>query len=103
MKKSEPKIILNLSVENSELDEKIKIAMDEYVEKSVYSQLDDVVANIVTKRIDRLIHSPSWQPDSKINGMTFEQFVRSKTEYAIAQAIEKNAKEILAKKLASLI
>lgn len=103
MKKSEPKIILNLSVENSELDEKIKIAMDEYVEKSVYAQLDDVVANIVTKRIDRLIHSPYWQPDSKINGMTFEQFVRSKTEDAIAQAIEKNAKEILAKKLASLI
>ena len=103
MKKSEPKIILNLSVENSELDEKIKLAIDEYVEKSVYAHLDDVIANIVTKRIDRLINSRYWESNSKINCMTFEQFVRSKTEDAIAQAIEKNAKEILAKKLASLI
>ena len=103
MKKSEPKIILNLSVENSELDEKIKVAIDKYVEQSVYAQLDDVIANIVTKRMDRLIHTPSWQSDSKINGMTFDQFVKSKTEDALMQAIEKNAKDILAKKLASLI
>lgn len=103
MKKSEPKIILNLSVENSELDEKIKVAIDKYVEQSVYAQLDDVIENIVTKRIDRLIHTPYWQSDSKINGMTFDQFVRSKTEDELMQAIEKSAKEILAKKLASLI
>ena len=105
MKKSEPKIILNLSVENSELDEKIKVAIDKYVEQSVYAQLDDIIANIVTKRINRLINSRpwEWEPNSKINGMTFEQFVRSKTEDSIAQAIEKNAKDILAKKLASLI
>lgn len=103
MKKSEPKIILNLSVENSELDEKIKVAIDKYVEQSVYAQLDDVIENIVTKRIDKLLNSRYWESDNKINGMTFEQFVRSKTEDALMQAIEKNAKDILAKKLASLI
>ena len=103
MKKSEPKIILNLSVENSELDEKIKVAIDKYVEQSVYAQLDDVIENIITKRINKLLNSRSWESDNKINGMTFEQFVRSKTEDAIAQAIERNAKDILAKKLASLI
>ena len=103
MKKSEPKIILNLSVENSELDEKIKVAIDKYIEQSVCAQLDDVIENIITKRINRLLNSRSWEPDSKINGMTFEQFVRSKTEDALMQAIERNAKDILAKKLASLI
>lgn len=103
MKKSEPKIILNLSVENSELDEKIKIAIDKYVEQSVYAQLDDVIENIITKRINKLLNSRYWESDNKINGMAFEQFVRSKTEDAIAQAIEKNAKDILAKKLARLI
>jgi hypothetical protein len=103
MKKSEPKIILNLSVENSELDEKIKVAMDKYVEQSVYAQLDEAIEKIVDKRISKLLNSHCWDPDHKINGMIFEQFVRSKTEDAIKQAIEKNAKEILAKKLASLI
>lgn len=103
MKKSEPKIILNLSVENSELDEKIKVAIDKYVEQSVYAQLDDVIENIITKRINKLLNGRSWESDSKINGMTLEQFVRSKTEDALTQAIEKNAKDILAKKLASLI
>lgn len=103
MKKSEPKIILNLSVENSELDEKIKIAMDKYVEQSVYAELDGTIKKIVDKRIDKLVNGRYWESDNKINGMTFEQFVKSQIEDALKQAIEKNAKEILAKKLASLI
>lgn len=103
MKKSEPKIILNLSVENSELDEKIKIAIDEYVEKAVYAELDEAIEKIVDKRIDKLLHSPYWDTYNKIDGMTFNQFVMNKMESALAEAIEKNAKEIFAKKLASLI
>ena len=104
MKKSEPKIILNLSVENSELDEKIKLAIDEYVENSVYAQLDNAVEKIVDKRIDKLLDGRySWNNENKINGMSFEQFVKSKIECTLADLIEKNAKEILVKKLASLI
>ena len=103
MKKNEPKIILNLSVENSELDEKIKIAIDEYVEKAVYAQLDGAIEKIVDKRIGKLLHSHYWDSDNKINGVSFEQFVKSQIEDALKQAIEKNAKEILTKKLASLI
>lgn len=104
MKKSEPKIILNLSVENSELDEKIKLAIDEYVEKSVYAQLDGAIEKIVSKRIDKLLNGRySWDNENKINGMSFEQFVKSKTESALTEVITKHAKEILANKLASLI
>lgn len=33
MKKSEPKMILNISLESEEIEEKVKIAMDKYVEK----------------------------------------------------------------------
>ena len=104
MRKSEPKIILNLSVENSELDEKIKIAIDNYVEQSVYAELDTVIEKIVSKRIDKLLDgSYSWDHDHKINDMSFEQFVKSKTESALTEVITKHAKEILAKKLVSLI
>lgn len=34
MKKSEPKMILNISLESEEIEEKVKIAMDKYVEES---------------------------------------------------------------------
>ena len=103
MTKSEPKIILNLSVENSELDKKIKLAIDEYVEKSVYAQLDVAIEKIVSKRIDKLVNGRSWESDKTIGGLSFDQFVKSKVENSIEQAVEKHAKEILVKKLASLI
>lgn len=32
MKKSEPKMILNITIDNNELEEKVKIAMDKYAE-----------------------------------------------------------------------
>ena len=105
MKKSEPKMILNLSVENSELEEKIKIAMDKYTEDLIRKDLDAAVAKYVEERITRLLNGNkySWDNDRKIQGMCFTDFVRSKTEQAIADVIEKNAKDILAKKLASLL
>lgn len=105
MKKSEPKMILNLSIENSELDEKIKIAMDKYTEDLIRKDLDDAVAKYIDERINRLLkgNKYSWDNERKIQGMYFSEFVRSKTEQAIADEIEKNVKDILGKKLASLI
>ena len=104
MKKSEPKMILNLSIENDELEEKIKIAMDRYTEDLIRKDLDEAIAKYVEKRIDRLLHGNyTWDNERKIQGMYFSEFIKSKTEQAIADAIEKNAKDILAKKLASLL
>lgn len=103
MKKNEPKMILNVTIDNDELEEKVKIAMDKYTEQLVLKNLDDTITRIVTNRIDRLINGRNWDSDRKIQGMYFTDFVRSKTETVIADAIEKNAKEILVKKLASLI
>lgn len=103
MRKSEPKIILNLSVENDELDEKVKIAMDKYVDQLVAKHLEDTITKMVEGRIDRLINGRNWDSDRKIQGMYFSDFVKSKTEAVLTKAIEENAKAILAKKLASLI
>lgn len=103
MKKSQPKMILNIAIENDELDEKIKIAMDEYVEQLVIKNLDDVIVKFVEKRIDKLINGRGWESDHKIKGVSFNDFVKSRTEQALTDAIDKNAKEILAKKLAQLI
>ena len=103
MKKNEPKMILNVTVDNDELEEKVKIAMDKYAEQLIIKHLDETIVKIVENRIDRLINGRNWDCDRKIQGMYFGDFVRSKTETALVEAIEKNAKEILAKKLASLI
>lgn len=103
MKKNEPKMILNVTIDNDELEEKVKIAMDKYAEQLILKNLDDTIVKIVESRIDRLINGRNWDSDRKIHGMYFSEFVRSKTENVLVEAIEKNAKEILAKKLASLI
>lgn len=103
MKKSQPKMILNVAIENDELDEKIETAMDEYVEQLVIKNLDDVIVKFVEKRIYKLINGRGWESDSKIQGVSFYDFVKSRTEQALTDAIDKNAKEILAKKLAQLI
>lgn len=103
MKKSEPKMILNVTIENNELEEKVKIAMDKYAEQLVLKNLDSTITKIVENRIDKLINGRNWDFDRKIQGKYFSDFVKSKTEAALVEAIEKNAKEILAKKLASLI
>jgi hypothetical protein len=103
MKKSEPKMILNVQINNNELEEKVKIAMDKYAEQLVLKNLDNTITRIVEHRIDRLLNGPNWDSDRKIQGMYFNDFVKSKTEKALTEVIEKNAKDILAKKLASLL
>ena len=104
MKKNEPKMILNLSIDDDEFDEKSKIAVEQYTDKLIRKDLDEEIAKYVDKRIDTLFNgTPSRSPDRKIQGMYFSEFIKSKTEQAITDVIEKNAKEILAKKLASLI
>lgn len=103
MKKSEPKMFVNFSITNEEFEEKVKIAMDEYAEKVIYKNLEETIKNIVDRRIERLLSSSSWSNDRRIKGIMFEEFVRQKTESEIAEAIEKNAKDILAKRLADVL
>lgn len=103
MKKAEPKIILNLTFEDSELEEKVKIAMDKYAEQLVAKNLDDAIKKIVESRIENLLSAPGWSDERKINGVTLEQFVKDKTNGAIEEFIDKNAKEILAKRLAEIL
>lgn len=103
MTKKEPKIILNLSFEDSELEEKVKIAMDKYAEQLVVKNLDDAIKKIVESRIEHLLSAPNWSDERKIKGVTLEQFVKERTDGVIEQFIDKNAREILAKRLAEIL
>ena len=77
--------------------------MDDYVDKVIAKNLDDTIAKIVEKRIDKLVNGSNWDSLRKINGKSLDLFVREKTETVIADVIEANAKRILAEKLAKLI
>lgn len=103
MKKSEPKMILNISLESEEIEEKVKIAMDKYAEKVIYKNLDEEITKIVDKRIERLVSASNWSSGRKIQGVSFEQFVKDRTEKAIGDFVEKNIKEILAKRFAEIM
>lgn len=106
MKKSDPKIILNLSIENDELEEKVKIAMDKYVEDLIVKNLDNAIAKLVENRIDNLLNTSSYRyysNDKLINGKSFSEFVKDKTEKQIEEVIDKNIKTIFARKVAEMI
>nr|WP_297940374.1 hypothetical protein [uncultured Lachnoclostridium sp.] len=103
MKKSEPKLILNLQVDSDKITQKIKLAVDKYVEDVIIANLDDEIEKIVTKRIGKLVSADRWSPDRKINGVTLEEYVKEATENVIREVIDKNIKEIFARKVAEMI
>lgn len=103
MKKSEPKIILNLQLEGQELEQKVKIAIDDYVEKVVFANLDETIEKIITKRIEAIVAQKSYYNGGLINGQYLSGYVTSKTNKVIEETIDKNIKEIVAKKLSQII
>ena len=102
MKKSEPKLILNLQVDSEELDQKVKLAMDKYIEDVIVGNLDDEIEKIVTKRIGALV-SADRNPNRKIKDKTLDTYVKEATEKVICDVIDKNIKDIFAKKVAEML
>ena len=98
MKRSEPKMILNLSLEDEEFEKKVKIASEKYVEKIILENLDAAVEKIITRKIEYLIKGYS-----KVNGVSLEKFISDRTDGVVSDTIDKNIKSIFAKKLAEMI
>lgn len=103
MKKSEPKMILNVQIDNQELEEKVKVAMDKYAEDLILKNLDDKIQSIINRRIDALVRGNSWSNEGKIAGQTLESYVRDKSSNVIEEVINKHIKDIFAKKLAEML
>ena len=104
MKKSEPTMILNVAFESEELDEKVQIAMEKYVEDLMLKNLDNTIEKLVVQRVTRLVSGKfTYSPDGTLNGKSLEVFVREATNDIIEDVIEKNIKDIFAKKIAEMI
>ena len=103
MKKSEPKMFMNIAFESEEFEEKVKVSMDKYVEDVIYKNLDEEIMKIVDKRINSLISANKWDSNRKIHGITLEEFVKDRTEKVLGDFVEKNIREILAKRFAEIL
>ena len=104
MKKSEPKMILNVAFESKELDGKVQIAMEKYVEDLMLKNLDSTIEKLVVQRITRRVSGKfTYSPDGTLNGKSLEVFIREATNNIIEDVIEKNIKDIFAKKIAEMI
>ena len=102
MKKTEPKIILNVQLEGQELEQKIKIAMDDYVDKVILANLDETIEKIINKRIDSIVAQRSYD-GGLVQGKNLSNYVRSRTSRVIEETIDRNIKEIMTRKLSQII
>ena len=103
MTKQNPKLIFNFQIENPEFEETVKTAMDKYAEGVIIKELDEKIQKIVENRIEKLVKADRWSPDGKINNMSFNEFIRIRTENVIENVLEKHIKDILAKKIAQVL
>lgn len=103
MTTSNPKIIFNCTMTDEDFEKKVALAMEEYTEKVILSNLDKTISKIVDKRINTLISGSRYDPRRMIQGRFFDDFVKEKTESAIVEVIDKNIKEIFAKKVAEML
>ena len=103
MKKQNPKLIFNFQMENEEFEATVATAMEKYAEDVILKELDNTIQRIVENRLEKLVTADRWSPDGKINNLSFNEFIRLKTEKVIEDIIEKHIKEILAKKIAQVL
>ena len=96
-------MFMNIAFESEEFEEKVKVSMDKYVEDVIYKNLDEEIMKIVDKRINSLISANKWDSNRKIHGVTLEEFVKDRTEKVLGDFVEKNIREILAKRFAEIL
>ena len=97
-------MILNVAFESEELDEKVQIAMEKYVEDLMLKNLDSTIEKLVVQRVTRFVSGKfAYSADGTLNGKSLEVFVREATNDIIEDVIEKNIKDIFAKKIAEII
>ena len=103
MRKKDPKLIFNFHLEDEEFEETVRTAVEAYAEDVIIKELDAKIQKIVENRIAKLVKADRWSPDGKINDMSFDNFIRIKTEKVIEDVIDKHIKDILAKKIAQIL
>jgi len=65
MRKTDPKLIVNVTVKDEELEEKVKIAVEEYIDKIVQSEeLNNIINKYIDSRVTRSLDDYIYQIDA---------------------------------------
>lgn len=108
MKKTNPKLILNLNLEQAELDNKISIAIDEYINNFVCSgEADAKVAEHVHKYIDKRVNNilleKRWDNSSLIGGVSLDTYIQKIAGPKVEQAIDKIINKLISERISKII
>ncbi len=98
MRKTDPRLILNVNIKDEELEEKIKVAVDEYI-NSVFESIDldkrihDAVDARIDREIERYVTAASKDNDWRYS---YENaHMKSAVKHAVDSIIDQSIKEKL--------
>jgi len=106
MKRTEPRMIINLNISDEEFEKKIQLAVDEYIESILDSCANDKVTEAikkyVDKKIDIVLQEKRYDNASKINGLSLSSYIanvaKPKVEAVISDVIAQSVSEVLQSK-----
>jgi uncharacterized membrane protein YheB (UPF0754 family) len=106
MKRTEPKLIINLNLSDQEFEQQIELAVDKYIDSILDScaneKVTEAIKKYVDKKIDVVLQERRYDNASMINGKTLSSYIadiaRPKVEVVIADTIAKSVSETLANK-----
>lgn len=101
MKTNEPKMILSISIQEDELNQKVKQAMSAYIDKLVIKELDDTIRKFIDKRIDRLLKGDEWTNDSQLGGISFYRYVQQRISKELEAAVMESVSNVFSELVVS--
>ena len=80
MKSTDTKLILNITVEDDVLVDRVKAAIDDCVKRITVKELDDVVEKIIVNRINQFLTQAELHPyNTRIKGKSLDTIVKEAT------------------------
>ena len=107
MTKSNPKMILNLNIENEEFENKVQVAVDHYIDDIVHSvaseKLNTAIKRYVDKKLDDILHERRFTNESLVEGKYLSQLIADAARPKIAEVITKAVADVVQGQFASLL
>lgn len=106
MKRTEPRMIINLNLSDEEFEKHIELAVDKYIDSIIDScageKVESAIKEYVDKKLDIILKERTYHCGSMINGKTLSNYIadvaRPKVEAVISDTIAKSVSEALASK-----
>lgn len=100
MKSTDTKLILNITIEDDVLVDRINAAIDDCVKRITVKELDSAVEKIILHRLNQLELYPY---NVRIKGQCLDTLVKEATNDGIEKMVKENITNIIQRKLASML